>query len=57
MNSCSGMSPSVTSILCFLANGSSLIIIDEGNPIPIPASGITGDTALNGIGNSPGEVM
>ena len=57
MNSCSGMSPSVTSILCFLANGSSLIIIDEGNPIPIPTSGITGGAALNGIGNSPGEVM
>ena len=52
MNSCSGMSPSVTSILCFLANGSSPIIIDEGKPIPIPAG-----AALNGIGNSPGEVM
>ena len=51
------MSPPVTSILCFLANGSSPIIIDEGKPVPIPASGITGGVALNGMGNNPGEVM
>ena len=57
INSCSGISPSVTSILCYLANGSSPIIIDEGKPILIPTSGITGGVALNGIGNSPGELV
>jgi len=55
MNCCSGISPSVASIFCLLANGSSPIIIGGGKVLP--AVGRTGGAALNGIGSSPGVVM
>jgi len=54
MNCCSGISPSVRSIFCLLANGSSPIIIGGGK---LPVEGMTGGAALNGIGSSPGVVI
>ena len=55
MNCCSGINPSVRSIFSLLANGSSPIIMGGGKLLP--AVGMTGGAALNGIGSSPDAVM